>query len=97
MTRLQKITARCEAATKGPWRIALGSGNCLCTAIFGPADTEDERLIVDNAPDWAVKEGKAVHVTEANANLTFIKEARTDIPYLLKRIEQLEAQDGVKG
>lgn len=84
---LQEIERVCEAATRGPWREGLGSGVCLMSAVFGPAGTEDERLIADNAPDWAVKEGKAVHVTEANANLIFIAAARSDIPNLLSHIK----------
>lgn len=83
---LNKIKARCEAATPGPWT-ACGEdrGGCKCGFVWEPAGdwtvascgSDDDFEI----PDEVVK-----------ANAQFIAHARTDIPALIERIEQLEAE-----
>jgi hypothetical protein len=61
---MSKLSELYKKATPGPWRIFLGSGEHLCTAVAH----EDEQTgahtwVADFWPDWMVKE-KADHIPD---------------------------------
>ena len=84
MNRLEEIRARAEAATPGPWSIALGSGHHVMTAVVA-RQGEDATLVCDCLPDWAFTDDCAAE--DHRANMRFIQYAREDIPALLAAVE----------
>ena len=89
--RLQKIEERAEATTDGRWHITLGSGNTTCTAIC--AETEDsDSPICDCLPSWilSIEERGQSERTDHRADMRFIAEAHSDIPWLIGRLREAE-------
>lgn len=80
MKALNKIKERAEKATKEPWEITIGSGNCVCTAIFS-----GNTPICDCLPDWMLDRAEKDH----RPNLNFIAAARRDISHLCEALEYL--------
>jgi hypothetical protein len=76
MSRIGEIRARCEAATPGPWSVTGRNGHDL--TIYGH--------IAVLPPDSA-STAYCMDMTDAR----FIAHAREDVPWLLKRVEALEA------
>lgn len=83
---LDAIRARCEAATRGPWRVDGSTYDEDCNEHLAPYGLEgpNERLI------WSSGGGEYAHPDMATAQ--FIAHARTDIPALLAYVEELEAE-----
>ena len=79
--RLDKIRARAEAATPGPWvahgntveQVKTGGHQVVGTKLTGPKYMTYERL------------------TTKNEDATFIAHSREDISYLLAEVERLRA------
>ena len=86
MTRpdLDAIRARCDAATRGPWRVDGSTYDEDCNEHLAPYGLEgpNERLI------WSSGGGEYAHPDMATAQ--FIAAARADIPALLAHIATLE-------
>ena len=76
-----------EEATKGPWEI--NSATCSSEygeyVVYGVSGVADASWAPDDVPAFAYCEG----MTEEDA--TFIATARTAVPELITRIEELEA------
>ena len=78
--RIAEITARCEAATPGPWYAKenwLIGGFSITTKDAYP---HDERV-----PEIATMASKE--------NAEFIAHSRSDIPYLLSEVKRLTAEN----
>jgi len=81
---LAAIRARCDAATPGPWRFGVGDRKYI---------GQSELLVVacDEARELDIAlvdvEGGGYHHQDAE----FIAHARTDVPALVARVEELEA------
>jgi hypothetical protein len=89
MTRLDDIKARVEDATEGPWRIILGSGENVCTAVaYESPLTGAVTPVADVLPDWIVNEYPTENRPDHRPDLNFIAHARADIPYLLDLVER---------
>ena len=75
--RLAEIRARAEAATPGPWTLGPCShgGQILQRGDDSSRETRHPQTYLQIVPD---------------SDAEFIAHARTDIPYLLGRIEHLE-------
>jgi len=85
MTRLdlEAIRARCDAATKGPWRVDGNTYDEDCNEHLAPYGLEgpNERMI------WSSGGGEYSHPDMATAQ--FIAHTRADIPALLAYIDEL--------
>lgn len=77
---LLAIRKRVEAATEGPWRFDFDENDQA--NLHGPADRWIALL-----PHQGVRSIEQ----QSRADVTFLKHARTDIPALLSRVEELEA------
>ena len=95
---LSEIRARCEAATKGPWKVWDGPSYCGGGADLCIGQGEKwlcnmgHRQVEGHNPGCETK-GCVIcfDITkEQQANAELIADARTDIPALLDRIEELE-------
>src|SRR3990167_8963450 len=73
---LAAIRARCEAATPGPWR-ASENGRGVPSVVG--------KIIVAL---YGLHDGNGIF-SKAAANITFIAHARTDLPLLLARLEEM--------
>ena len=78
--RIDAIKARCEAATAGPWR-AIERGNSVIS-----------HGVVTVAYDSRPQQNVCAGISPKTGNAAFIAYAREDIPYLLERIAELEAE-----
>lgn len=84
------IRARAAAATPGPWRWYLGS-------LMNETDSSGQGFPLDIYPDSEDvvsardHSGDEVSLRVADADAAFIAAARTDIPALCDRIDELEA------
>jgi hypothetical protein len=80
-TRLAQIRARADAATPGPWK---------------DSGTNRGKLIVSESDPWPVLElygpDSEHRVVARFRDLEFMADARTDIPWLLERVEALERE-----
>ena len=82
--RLNKIEARANAATKGPWEV-LGrndvvrdAGHCTCgmpTGVYGH--------------EWACGAEQVAQAAEVDSE--FIAHARTDVPWLIEQVRKRDA------
>lgn len=94
MNKLDEIRARCDAATPGPWYHfeAVGSVYAKYPYQHGDMNVADIRgwghLTGIGCCDYPAE--KALQIQ--NGNAAFIANARTDIPYLLDRVEKAEAK-----
>lgn len=75
--RIAEIKARANAATPGPWTASAPHPYCGEIWVVGPDD-----------PDGAIATG----FDDTPADAAFIAHARTDVPWLLDRIEALEQE-----
>lgn len=86
--RHQQIQDRVEKATKGPWRLSM-SGYSVKSAT-------DEMPIVAAVPGGAGTRfftlGHASDGEQWLENADFIAHAREDVPYLLAKVGELEAE-----
>jgi hypothetical protein len=86
---IEKIKARAEKATPGPWGICLGSGLNVCTWVrYENPENGQITFVADCLPDDALDCAEQDH----RPNMDFIAHARTDIPALLDYIDKLEAE-----
>lgn len=79
--RLKEIAERVEAATKGPWK---WDRNWLEGPTF--RDT-----VIEPGVEYDYGGGASVVLEILDPDRAFIAYAREDIPYLLARVERLEA------
>lgn len=88
---MDAIEARTNAATAGPWRECGHDRDvCQCCAVW--STTADVPVAV-SAPAVVVDFGDCYPgMTEAKANAVFVAAARTDVPALIARIRELEAE-----
>lgn len=81
---LEKIEARCKAATRGPWFFEGAVG-----VVATPAN-EDDADIDDQGHRYVfVFDPKTIGETACMANLEFAAEARQDIPDLIEEVKKL--------
>lgn len=79
MTTLDEIQARADAATEGPWEAHLGHGAWMIQDdSCDDIATVHDRMGIDDDP-------------QAEANATFIINARSDVPALIKALRAVEA------
>lgn len=91
---LAAIRARCEKATEGPWTVRTGGTHSRPNevhGIFGPQRTEDYGSGPFRTCDRIV-ETDCGHYEPKFDDAQFIAHARTDIPALLARVEELECE-----
>jgi len=91
MTRLSEIKARAKAATPGPWEWAEGTPSII-------RKWNGLRCIIAQVKsmwlEWHENHGKASE--EAGHNADFIANSRSDIDWLVERVEKLPTTaDGV--
>jgi len=91
MTRLERIKARAKAATEGPWEWAEGTPSII-------RKWNGLRCIIAQVKsmwlEWHENHGKASE--EAGHNADFIANSRSDIDWLVERVEKLPTTaDGV--
>jgi len=82
-TELAEMEARCSAATPAPWEHVLPSGRFIAE----PDDLGVARPVL-TASTYPGQEGI---VFCGDADATFIREARTDLPRLLVEVRRLRA------
>jgi hypothetical protein len=91
MSRLDEIQARADAATPGPWEAdTVQRGDCV---VWGP----NGAFIANHQaePHWlpapnGAKRAAAFDVDKRDCE--FIAHAREDVPWLIERVRELEAQ-----
>ena len=79
-------TARCDAASKGPWtRCGANDANCRCGIVWG-----HDPIMVASVPYHEDEVGGPIaEEPQRLANWRFIEEARVDLPDALREIERL--------
>lgn len=92
MTRLDKIRARLEAATRGPWsECGAERGGCECRQVSSSDGLV--ALAVAHTDDEGLTGGEGYTVDQAKRNATLIANAPTDIAVLLRVAEAAAAFD----
>lgn len=87
--RESQIRERCDKATKGDWRFCKHASSSKFSGIITDADTGRATPYVA-----AVQEpgGEQAYIGIKQEDAEFLEHARTDIPYLLDRVAELETQ-----
>ena len=93
MEQVEAIRLRAEAATPGPWEYCGCGSNraepCTCGYVFGDA----RAAFIFKALDLDDEVDPVADDEHRNANISFVADARTDIPALVASHEALRAEN----
>jgi hypothetical protein len=84
MTRIEEIKNRAEKTTVGPW--GVNTGHFVVASCGHSNDDDKDYEVCGNG--YLMRDG--VGDSDAKTDAEFIAHARTDIPYLLSKVEAAE-------